>query len=396
MEIIARIENGFREKFGVPRQSGLVPEVISRVVMAEKYSVREAFRGIEDYSHLWLLWEFDRAQQDDWRPTVRPPRLGGNTRLGVFATRSPFRPNRIGLTVVRLIRMEEENGRITLVVSGADLMDGTPIVDIKPYLPYVDSVPDAVGGFTEQTERHRLTVDFPEKLKKYVPKQNLPAVMGLLAQDPRPAYQLVPEVISRVVMAEKYSVREAFRGIEDYSHLWLLWEFDRAQQDDWRPTVRPPRLGGNTRLGVFATRSPFRPNRIGLTVVRLIRMEEENGRITLVVSGADLMDGTPIVDIKPYLPYVDSVPDAVGGFTEQTERHRLTVDFPEKLKKYVPKQNLPAVMGLLAQDPRPAYQHDGKRVYGVPYGEVDIRFVVEGDTLTVVEVVPYTEKEQKK
>lgn len=189
MEIIARIENGFREKFGVPRQSGLVPEVISRVVMTEKYSVREAFRGIEDYSHLWLLWEFDRAQQDDWRPTVRPPRLGGNTRLGVFATRSPFRPNRIGLTVVRLIRMEEENGRITLVVSGADLMDGTPIVDIKPYLPYVDSVPDAVGGFTEQTERHRLTVDFPEKLKKYVPKQNLPAVMGLLAQDPRPAYQ---------------------------------------------------------------------------------------------------------------------------------------------------------------------------------------------------------------
>ena len=160
--------------------------------------------------------------------------------------------------------------------------------------------------------------------------------------------------------------------------------------------MRPPRLGGNTRLGVFATRSPFRPNRIGLTVVRLIRMEEENGRITLVVSGADLMDGTPIVDIKPYLPYVDSVPDAVGGFTEQNERHRLTVDFPEKLKKYVPKQNLPAVMGLLAQDPRPAYQHDGKRVYGVPYGEVDIRFVVEGDTLTVVEVVPYTEKEQKK
>ena len=149
-------------------------------------------------------------------------------------------------------------------------------------------------------------------------------------------------------------------------------------------------------MGVFATRSPFRPNRIGLTVVRLIRMEEENGRITLVVSGADLMDGTPIVDIKPYLPYVDSVPDAVGGFTEQTERHRLTVDFPEKLKKYVPKQNLPAVMGLLAQDPRPAYQHDGKRVYGVPYGEVDIRFVVEGDTLTVVEVVPYTEKEQEK
>ena len=202
----------------------------------------------------------------------------------------------------------------------------------------------------------------------------------------------------RIVFAPAFRDCDAVRGLEGFSHIWLLWQFSAAvrEGETFSPTVRPPRLGGNTRLGVFATRSPFRPNRIGLTVVRLIRMEEENGRITLVVSGADLMDGTPIVDIKPYLPYVDSVPDAVGGVTEQTERHHLTVDFPEKLKKYVPKQNLPAVMGLLAQDPRPAYQHDGKRVYGVPYGEVDIRFVVEGDTLTVVEVVPYTEKEQKK
>ena len=207
---------------------------------------------------------------------------------------------------------------------------------------------------------------------------------------------LVEALRARIVFEPEYRNADALRGIEGFSHLWLIWQFSEAVREDWSPTVRPPRLGGNERMGVFATRSPFRPNRIGLTVVRLIRMEEENGRITLVVSGADLMDGTPIVDIKPYLPYVDSVPDAVGGFTEQTERHRLTVDFPEKLKKYVPKQNLPAVMGLLAQDPRPAYQHDGKRVYGVPYGEVDIRFVVEGDTLTVVEVVPYTEKEQKK
>ena len=204
------------------------------------------------------------------------------------------------------------------------------------------------------------------------------------------------DVPARIVFEPEYRNADALRGIEGFSNLWLIWQFSAAVRDGWSPTVRPPKLGGNKRIGVFATRSPFRPNRIGLTVVRLIRMEEENGRITLVVSGADLMDGTPIVDIKPYLPYVDSVPDAVGGFTEQTERHRLTVDFPEKLKKYVPKQNLPAVMGLLAQDPRPAYQHDGKRVYGVPYGEVDIRFVVEGDTLTVVEVVPYTEKEQKK
>ena len=207
---------------------------------------------------------------------------------------------------------------------------------------------------------------------------------------------VVESLQAEIVFEPEFRSREAVRGLDGYSHIWLIWEFSENVDAPWSPTVRPPRLGGNTRLGVFATRSPFRPNRIGLTVVRLIRMEEENGRITLVVSGADLMDGTPIVDIKPYLPYVDSVPDAVGGFTEQTERHRLTVDFPEKLKKYVPKQNLPAVMGLLAQDPRPAYQHDGKRVYGVPYGEVDIRFVVEGDTLTVVEVVPYTEKEQEK
>ena len=204
------------------------------------------------------------------------------------------------------------------------------------------------------------------------------------------------DVKGEIVFEPEYREQEAVRGLEGFSHIWLIWCCSESVTDKWSPTVRPPRLGGNVRMGVFATRSPFRPNRSGLTGVRLIRMEEENGRITLVVSGADLMDGTPIVDIKPYLPYVDSVPDAVGGFTEQTERHRLTVDFPEKLKKYVPKQNLPAVMGLLAQDPRPAYQHDGKRVYGVPYGEVDIRFVVEGDTLTVVEVVPYTEKEQKK
>ena len=234
-----------------------------------------------------------------------------------------------------------------------------------------------MNGYTLKTIA-RIRSDFPTKF-------GIPRQAGI-----------VSELESLIVFETEYRNDEALRGIEDFSHLWLIWQFSENVREDWSPTVRPPRLGGNTRLGVFATRSPFRPNRIGLTVVRLIRMEEENGRITLVVSGADLMDGTPIVDIKPYLPYVDSVPDAVGGFTEQTERHRLTVDFPEKLKKYVPKQNLPAVMGLLAQDPRPAYQHDGKRVYGVPYGEVDIRFVVEGDTLTVVEVVPYTEKEQKK
>ena len=184
MEIIARIENGFREKFGVPRQSGLVPEVISRVVMAEKYSVREAFRGIEDYSHLWLLWEFDRAQQGDWRPTVRPPRLGGNTRLGVFATRSPFRPNAIGLSCVKLESVQHEDGfGDVLIVSGADLMDGTPIYDVKPYLPYADAHPEALGGFAP-SPKETIEVKSPPQRE---------ALLGVLAQDPRPQYQNDPE-----------------------------------------------------------------------------------------------------------------------------------------------------------------------------------------------------------
>ena len=190
MEIIARIENGFREKFGVPRQSGLVPEVISRVVMAEKYSVREAFRGIEDYSHLWLLWEFDRAQQDDWRPTVRPPRLGGNRRVGVFASRSPFRPNAIGLSCVRLLAVEHhpEWGTV-LRVAGADLMDGTPIYDVKPYLPHADCHPEATGGYSAEGLTHALAVVLPPEWEAQVPAEHRAALRAVLAQDPRPAYQ---------------------------------------------------------------------------------------------------------------------------------------------------------------------------------------------------------------
>ena len=214
----------------------------------------------------------------------------------------------------------------------------------------------------------RIHTDFPTKFG--IPRQS-----GLVSTK------------GTIVFEPEYRKEEALKGLEECSHLWLIWEFSEAVRTGWSPTVRPPRLGGNTRLGVFATRSPFRPNRIGLTVVRLIRMEEENGRITLVVSGADLMDGTPIVDIKPYLPYVDSVPDAVGGFTEQNERHRLTVDFPEKLKKYVPKQNLPAVMGLLAQDPRPRYQADASRVYGLEFGGYEIKFRVDSQTLTVTDII---------
>ena len=194
MEIIARIENGFREKFGVPRQSGLVPEVISRVVMAEKYSVREAFRGIEDYSHLWLLWEFDRAQQDDWRPTVRPPRLGGNTRMGVFATRSPFRPNALGLSSVKLLKVEPNTPQgPVLTVGGADLLDGTPIFDIKPYLPYVDAHPDARGGFTDTTKFYTLQVQAEPEVLEQIPADKRDALLGVLRSDPRPSYQHDPE-----------------------------------------------------------------------------------------------------------------------------------------------------------------------------------------------------------
>ena len=193
MEIIARIENGFREKFGVPRQSGLVPEVISRVVMAEKYSVREAFRGIEDYSHLWLLWEFDRAQQDDWRPTVRPPRLGGNTRLGVFATRSPFRPNHMGLSVVRLASVDwTAKGGPVLYVTGADMVDGTPIFDIKPYVPYADSVPDAVDAFAETRQAAPLAVIFPEPWRGMIAPEKLEGLTQALSLNPRPGYQHDP------------------------------------------------------------------------------------------------------------------------------------------------------------------------------------------------------------
>ena len=194
MEIIARIENGFREKFGVPRQSGLVPEVISRVVMAEKYSVREAFRGIEDYSHLWLLWEFDRAQQDDWRPTVRPPRLGGNTRMGVFATRSPFRPNNLGLSCVRLVRIDYDvSCGPVLIVGGIDMMDGTPIYDIKPYVPIADCHPEASKGFSSRTREHVLSVEFAPGLIEKVPENKREALIGILSQDPRPGYEDDPE-----------------------------------------------------------------------------------------------------------------------------------------------------------------------------------------------------------
>ena len=188
MKIIARIHNGYSSKFGVPRQSGLAP-VLSRVVFEPEYRKKEAFRGIEGYSHLWLIWQFSEALREEWTPTVRPPKLGGNVRMGVFATRSPFRPNSIGLSSVRLVAIEEDaNLGTVLVVEGADLINGTPIFDVKPYLPYTDCHEDATGGFALQDKEGLLAVNMPREIEELLPRQTLTEVKHLLAHDPRPAY----------------------------------------------------------------------------------------------------------------------------------------------------------------------------------------------------------------
>ena len=190
MKIIARIRSDFPTKFGIPRQSGLVRELKSTIVFEPEYRDENALRGLEQFSHLWLVWQFSEAVREDWKPTVRPPRLGGNTRVGVFATRSPFRPNPIGLTSVRLEAIEHTPGEGTvLVVSGADLMDGTPILDIKPYIPFTDIHTDASDGYTARTITHSLEVRFPEELLHLVPAEKRSALIGVLGQDPRPSYQ---------------------------------------------------------------------------------------------------------------------------------------------------------------------------------------------------------------
>lgn len=191
---IAVIRTDFPEKFGIPRQSGLVRELHSTVVFKPEYRVTEAFRGIEQYSHLWLIWVFSEAIREKWSPTVRPPRLGGNTRMGVFATRSPFRPNPIGLSCVRLdkVELETPDGPV-LHLSGADLMDGTPILDIKPYLPYVDCQPDASNGFALAQQDGVLSVEIPEKYAASFPHEKLAALKAVLSQDPRPQYISDPQ-----------------------------------------------------------------------------------------------------------------------------------------------------------------------------------------------------------
>ena len=202
LKIIARIRSDFSEKFGIPRQSGLVEELKATIVFEPEFRNPDALRGLEGFSHLWLIWQFSKAVREDWSPTVRPPRLGGNERLGVFATRSPFRPNPIGLSCVRLDRVElhPELGPV-IHVAGADLMDGTPIYDIKPYLPYADCKPDALGGFASLPKEATLEVDCPEKLLTRFPADRRAALLAVLAQDPRPSYQNDPERVYGMVFA---------------------------------------------------------------------------------------------------------------------------------------------------------------------------------------------------
>ncbi len=195
MKVIARIRNAFDGKFGVPRQSGLVEEVVSDIVFEPEYRVAEALRGIEEFSHLWLIWAFDRAEREDWSPTVRPPRLGGNQRVGVFATRSPYRPNAIGLSCVRLTGLEKGNEGIILKVAGADLMNGTPIYDIKPYVPYADCRPDATGGFTDSTVKRTVRVEIPDQVARKMNGEETETLKAVLREDPRPAYQDDPDRI---------------------------------------------------------------------------------------------------------------------------------------------------------------------------------------------------------
>ena len=202
---------------------------------------------------------------------------------------------------------------------------------------------------------------------------------------------LVEELKSYVVFEPEFRNPDALRGIADYSHLWLIWQFSQAVREGWSPTVRPPRLGGNTRMGVFATRSPFRPNNLALSCVRLLEVRHtKECDDVLVVGGADLMDGTPIFDVKPYIPYSDAKIDATGGFTDRVGDFLLNLDFPTELLGKLPEDKREAAIGVLSHDPRPSYQRKPGRVYGLQFAGMDIRFTVEEEELTVVEVAEAT------
>ena len=193
IKIIAHIKTDFKEKFGIPRQSGLVKSALGKIVFEPEYKNSDALRGLDEYSHLWLIWQFSESVRSSWSPTVRPPRLGGNTRVGVFATRSPFRPNSMGLSCVKIESIDFANTEI--YVSGVDMLDGTPIFDIKPYLPYVDSIEDASGGFAERYKDYSLEVEITDELLEKVPENHRRSIMEILSGDPRPSYQNDPERI---------------------------------------------------------------------------------------------------------------------------------------------------------------------------------------------------------
>lgn len=217
-------------------------------------------------------------------------------------------------------------------------------------------------------------------------KSDFPTKFGIPRQS-----GLVEELHSTIIFEPEFRNPDALRGIEEFSHIWLIWQFSEAVRQEWSPTVRPPRLGGNTRMGVFATRSPFRPNNLGLSSVKLLGVEhtKEFGTV-LHVAGADLMDGTPIFDIKPYIPYGDSHPDATGGFTDQAKDFILEVQFPDHLLNKIPQEKQAAAIGVLSHDPRPSYQKQADRIYGLNFAGFDIRFQVSDNTLTVLEVSPTT------
>ena len=217
----------------------------------------------------------------------------------------------------------------------------------------------------------RMHSDFPTKFG--IPRQS----------------SLVEELCSTIVFEPEFRNPDALRGMEGFSHLWIIWQFSEAVRTEWSPTVRPPRLGGNTRMGGFATRSPFRPNNLGLSCVKFegLRQDPELGTV-ICVSGADLMDGTPIFDIKPYIPSADAHPDALGGFTDTAGDFLLQVEFPDELLRKLPESKRQAALGVLSHDPRPSYQRKAGRIYGLPFAGFDIRFTVEDKTLTVCEVNP--------
>ena len=198
---------------------------------------------------------------------------------------------------------------------------------------------------------------------------------------------LVEELESTIVFESEYRNPDALRGLEGFSYIWIIWQFSKNLRKDWSPTVRPPRLGGNTRMGVFATRSSFRPNGLALSCVRLLGIAETEDRGTVLrVAGADLLDGTPIFDIKPYIPYADCHPDASAGFTAQTRMHHLNVECDPALWARVPEAEQEGLRGVLAHDPRPSYQHDPARVYGMEFAGLEVHFTVDGETLTVTDI----------